>query len=323
MKFNTLLDKLKKKDINNVLFLTIEEHYYLKKILKILNEVCTKEELKIFYGEDSEVEDIINNVESYGLFSESRFAVLINPEKLKNYKKLANILNNAEKLTNKFLLISYNRGASRYKPFNKIKSKNKEYFKKIYERQTYKILKDFFQKNNKNISQRALNYFVEKNEENIDVLLNEADKLLTYIGKKKKVEINDIEELTGNYERINIFDILDSMRKKDEKNFYKNLEYITREMINNEVLGLLKMIYGELKKVLTVKENIYLSNNELGKKLGLHPFLVKKNKYKFCAKNISEVDIAGVLSKFPYAEYKIKLNTDPVIVMNYLFSDYF
>src|SRR6056297_1720099 len=323
MKFNTFLNKLKKKDIKNIFFITIEEHYYLKKILKTLNEACTKEELKVFYGEDSEVDDIINNVESYGLFSESRFAVLINPEKLKNYKKLENILNNADKLTNKFLLISYNRGSSKYKPFNKLKSKNKEYYKKIYERQTYKILKDYFQKNNKNISNRALNYFVEKNEENIDVLLNEAKKLLTYVGEKKKIKISDIEELTGNYERINIFDILNSLRQKDEKNFYKNLEYITGEMINNEVLGLLKMIYGELKKVLTVKENINLSNNDLGKKLGLHPFLVKKNKYKYCAKKISETDIAGVFVKFPYAEHKIKLNTDPVIVMNFLFSDYF
>jgi len=168
-----------------------------------------------------------------------------------------------------------------------------------------------------------LNYFVEKNEENIDVLLNEANKLLTYLGNKEKIEINDIEELTGNYERINIFDILNSLRKKDEKNFYKNIEYITRDMINNEVLGILKMIYGELKKILIVKENISLSNNELGKKLGLHPFLVKKNKYKYCAKNISEKDIAGALSKFPFAEHKLKLNTDPVIVMNYLFTEYF
>ncbi len=324
MKFNQFLDLIKKKNLDTVTLIRGEERYYLRKIIERLKATYDENQVEIIHGEDTDAQTIKEKMETRDMFSSQNVLLLINPAKVKNIEKLSTTLKNKDKLTNILIIFTYQKYfKTGKKPYKFINKKSNYLFKKIYKNKLYYLVKDYIKDNNKKITKEAIDYFIERNEDNVEIIFKELDKLLIFIGEKEKIDIDDIEKLSGNFARINVFDILDSLRHQNKKKFFSTLEYILKDKDTYEVLGLLKLIYTELKKILTVKNNLNKDNNTIANKINLHPYVFKKNNYRGCSKKINYKQIKAVLKELTSADLKIKTGHDPYTVFHRLFLDFF
>lgn len=324
MKFKKFIKNMKDKNLDRVSLIVGEERYYLRKIMDTLNKVYGENEIIIIHGEDVSIKKIKEELETRDMFSSQNVILLINPEKIKNIENLSISIKNKDKLSNNLIIFSYNRYINLKKEPYKFIDKNSIFkFKKIYKNKLHYLVRDYVKEQGNTITKNAIDYFIERNEDNVEIIFKEMDKLLIFVGDKKKIEVNDIEKLSGNYARINVFSILDSMRHRNKSEFFSNLEYILKDKNTYEILGILKLLYTELKKILVVKNNLNLKNKQIASKINLHPYVFKKNNYRKCAKNIDYYHINNVMKKLTEADLSLKTGKDPYIIFHDLFINFF
>ncbi|TYB30250.1 MAG: DNA polymerase III subunit delta [Candidatus Mcinerneyibacterium aminivorans] len=324
MKFNEFLSLIESKKLDKITLILGEEHFYLRNIMEMLNKIYGENRVNIMHGEDVKIEKVKEELETQDMFSDQNIILLIDPEKVKDIDKLSKNFKKRNKLTNNLLLYSYQKYLNvKKKPYKFIDKKSILKFKKIYKNKLHYLIRDYVKEHGKKMKRDAIDYFIERNEDNVEIIFKELDKLLIFVAGKKTIKIEDIEKLSGNFARINVFSILDNLRNQNKTQFYSSLEYILKEKDTYEILGILKLLYTELKKILTVKNNLNLQNNQIANKINLHPYVFKKNNYRACAKNISYSKIKNVIKKLTDADLTLKLGGDPYTVFHNLFLDFF
>lgn len=322
MKFEKFRKIIKNNKLSKITVVSCDEHFYIKKIVETIKNSFKKSNYSLYYGEESTVNMILKDVESFDMFSSSKLVVLINPEKVEEINKIAQLISNKDKLNNRLILLTQSKKFTNSKVSNSISKKNKYHFKKIYEKKTFYMLKNYIKSHNKYVTNKAINYLIERTENNIEILYNEVDKLITFCFEKDKITIEDVKKLSGNYSRTTVFDIQKYFREKDKKNFFKNFKYISNNN-NAEILVVLKLIYNEIKKIITVKNNINKSRNQLSNILGLHTYVLKLNQYKKYSKRISYQQLSSVLKGMYEAEFNLKIGKDSYFVFYKLTENYF
>lgn len=125
-----------------------------------------------------------------------------------------------------------------------------------------------------NIDPATAQYFVECTGTNMSDIVNEARKLIEYAGENGTIKKEDVDALTIKKSESIIFDLTDSLGKKDIKTSMEvlhNLEY-AREPVQM----ILIMLYRHFKKLYIVKLS---KGNSVGANLKLKPnqtFLIRK-----------------------------------------------
>lgn len=157
---------------------------------------------------------------------------------------------------------------------------------------------------NVEIDSSVLRYFIECCGTNMQELINEIRKLIEYAGDGGKIKKEDIDKLSIKKLESIIFDLTDSLGKKDIKKalfVLKNLIY-AKEPLQKILITL----YNHFKKLYFVK--IALKNNkDIIESLNLKPnqtFLV--NKYKTQANYFMESDLREILQSLRDLDYNYK-----------------
>ena len=156
-----------------------------------------------------------------------------------------------------------------------------------------------------NISAQDLNYFIECAGTNMQDLINEIRKLIEYAGENGTITKQDIDELTIKKIESIIFDLTDSLGKKQTKRAIETLRNLI--IAKEPIQKILITLYGHFKKLylakLALKDNI-----DIIKALDLKPnqtFLV--NKYKGQAGYFNENEIRRILKELIDLDYKYKI----------------
>ncbi len=79
----------------------------------------------------------------------------------------------------------------------------------------------------------------------------ELDKLLTYVNYQRAVEIRDVELLTVSVIKQNIFDMVDSIGRRDVK---KSLDSLHAQLIESAPEDLMGMIIRQFRLLIIIKE---------------------------------------------------------------------
>ena len=156
-----------------------------------------------------------------------------------------------------------------------------------------------------NIDAPTLSYFIECCGTDMQDLINEIRKLIEYVGQGGTITKDDIDKLSiKKIERI-IFDLTDSLGKKNTK--------VAIDVLRNLILAkepvqkILITLYGHFKKLYLVK--LALKNNrDIIYALDLKPnqtFLV--NKYKMQAGYFKTSEIRKILKELCDLDYKYKI----------------
>ena len=156
-----------------------------------------------------------------------------------------------------------------------------------------------------NIDIPTLSYFIECCGTDMQDLINEIRKLIEYVGQGGTITKEDIDKLSIKKIESIIFDLTDSLGKKNTK--------VAIEVLRNLILAkepvqkILITLYGHFKKLYLTK--LALKNNkDIIYALDLkpnQPFLV--NKYKTQAGYFKTSEIRRILKELCNLDYKYKI----------------
>ena len=156
-----------------------------------------------------------------------------------------------------------------------------------------------------NIDTPTLSYFIECCGKDMQDLINEIRKLIEYVGQGGTITKDDIDKLSIKKMESIIFDLTDSLGKKNTK--------VAIEVLRNLILAkepvqkILITLYSHFKKLYLVK--LALKNNkDVIYALDLKPnqtFLV--NKYKMQAGYFKTSEVRKILKELCDLDYKYKI----------------
>ena len=155
-----------------------------------------------------------------------------------------------------------------------------------------------------NIDAQTLRYFIECCGTNMQDLINEIRKLIEYAGENGKIERIDIDKLSIKKLESIIFELTDSLGKKDTK---KALEVLKNLIYAKEpIQKILITLYNHFKKLYITKMATN-TNKDLASSLKLKPnqmFLTTK--YKVQSKYFKEKDLRNILQDLCDLDYNFK-----------------
>ena len=136
-------------------------------------------------------------------------------------------------------------------------------------------------------------------------VINEIRKLIEYAGENGKIKKEDIDKLTIKKLESVIFDLTDSLGKKDTKTALTVLQNLIYE--KEPLQKILITLYNHFKKIYLTKIAMK-ENKNVAQSLNLKPnqtFLVKK--YQMQAKYFKENELKIILQSLRDLDYKYKI----------------
>ena len=136
-------------------------------------------------------------------------------------------------------------------------------------------------------------------------IINEIRKLIEYAGENGKIKKEDIDKLTIKKLESVIFDLTDSLGKKDTKTALTVLQNLIYE--KEPLQKILITLYNHFKKIYLTKIAMK-ENKNIAQSLNLKPnqtFLVKK--YQMQAKYFKENELKIILQSLRDLDYKYKI----------------
>jgi len=320
MTIEELENQLNNSKLDSIYLLYGEEQYLLETILKKIKKAFGEIVNGINYIilDESNIEQVISDIETpafgyekklilaknTGLFKKE---VKKNGERLSSLKEKLNeyIIQNIKLIRESSIIVFIEDSASKFKLYNTIEKYGvvcEFAFQKPI--QIIKRLKGICNAYKVNVEESTLHYFIECCGTNMQNLINEIRKLIEYVGENGTIKKEDIDKLSIKKLESIIFEVTDSLGKKDVKNA---LIVINNLIASKEpIQKIFITLYNHFKKLyitkICIKENADLAENLNLKSNQM--FLV--NKYKTQAKIFEEKELRKLLQELIDLDYKYK-----------------
>lgn len=313
--------ELKAGKLNSIYLLYGEELFLLENSLKRIKNIfgeCIKG-INYINIDETNYTELIQDIETPAFGYEKKLIIARNTGLLKkdgkrknvelekSIEKLIEYINkNIDMIKESVVLVFVEENADNKKELYKVIDKNGvvcnfEYQKPI---QLEKRIKAICNGYEVKIDDSTLRYFIECCGTNMQDLINEIRKLIEYAGKGGKILKEDIDELSIKKLESVIFDLTDSLGKKDTA---KALQVLKNLIYAKEPLQkILITLYNHFKKIYFTKLALKYGKDIISS-LDLKPnqtFLV--NKYKQQAGYFTEYELKQILQKLRDLDYEYK-----------------
>ena len=313
--------ELKAGKLNSIYLLYGEELFLLENSLKRIKNIfgeCIKG-INYINIDETNYAELIQDIETPAFGYEKKLIIARNTGLLKkdgkrknvelekSREKLIEYLNkNIDMIKESVVLVFVEENADNKKELYKVIDKNGvvcnfEYQKPI---QLEKRIKAICNGYEVKIDDSTLRYFIECCGTNMQDLINEIRKLIEYAGKGGEILKEDIDELSIKKLESVIFDLTDSLGKKDTA---KALQVLKNLIYAKEPLQkILITLYNHFKKIYFTKLALKYGKDIISS-LDLKPnqtFLV--NKYKQQAGYFTEYELKQILQKLRDLDYEYK-----------------
>ena len=321
MEIDELEKKLKAGKLDSLYLFYGEEKFLiessLKKIKKFFGELING--INYISIDDSNVDNLISDLETPAFGFEKKLIIVKNTNLFKKetkskksdnsaLKEKINVFlkDNIEMINQSVVLIFVEETAEKCKLLSTIEENgvvcNFEYQKA---NQIQARLKAIFNAYEVQIEQFTLMYLIESCGTNMQDLINESRKLIEYAGKGGKVEKADIDNLCIKKVESVIFDLTDSLGKKNTKDAIDVLRNLI--LAKEPVQKIMITLYNHFKKLYLTKLALK-SNKDVASSLDLKPnqvFLV--NKYKMQASYFKTSELKRILKELCDLDYNYKV----------------
>ena len=310
--------------IDSIYLLYGEEVYLLENILKKIKKNFGELVKGINYIEidDTNIEQLIQDIQTPAFGYEKKLIIVKNVELFKREvkKKGANFANirdkicdyitkNIELIKQSVILVFIEQSVDKGKMLGVIEDVNGTICNFEYQKpnQIYIRLKAICKAYNVKIGDNEAKYLVECVGTNMQNIINEARKLIEYAGENGEITNDSINLLVTKKIETIIFDLTDSLGKKDITNAIKTLNNLIYEKEPIQVI--LKTLYNHFKKLYIIKI-AQKYNEDITASLNLKPnqtFLVSK--YKTQSNFFKEDELRKILEELISLDktYKIGL----------------
>lgn len=318
MTIEELEKKLKQGELNNLYLLFGEETFLLNSCLKKIKSNFGELNNGINYIkiDDTNINKLISEIETPAFGYEKKLIIVKNTGIFKKEaKKKASQNEELNQRISKYIeennidnvvLIFIEEEADKTELYKTIEKQgiicNFELLKPI---QIISRLKSICNAYKVNISDEVLRYFIECCGTNMQNLINEIRKLIEYAGENGDISKQDVDKLCIKQLDSIIFDLTDSLGKKNTK---EALDVLNNLIYQKEpIQRILITLYNHFKKIYIVKiaEN---TNKNIAESLNLKPnqmFLTTK--YKNQAGYFKEQELRHILQELIDLDYKYKI----------------
>jgi len=269
---------LKERKFSPVYLFIGEEKALMEEALAELREVRFSDINYVsFFAEDITWNDLLPYLESPPLFG-NQFIVVRHVQNLKeNLPKKLEIL--LKGLTNTCLVFIAN--AEEEKPkkitFQRfIPPDGVVEFGKFRADTLRRWIKEKFKEKGKDIEEEGLYFLSLSFSENLGILLQEMEKVCLFVGEKSLVTIEDLKKALSPQE-VAFYTFLDALIKRDFYLAFSGIDTLWNEGLYPSVI--LEIIVKQIRQLLRIQALLKdgFSSEEIRKKLGLHPFIIKKS----------------------------------------------
>ncbi len=169
-----------------------------------------------------------------------------------------------------------------------------------------------FEKNGSNIDQASAMKLADFCGNDMYRLKNEIDKLASY---KKMISAKDVADMVASDFKSDIFAIIDAIAKKDKK---LSLKILNDHIEHGESeIYLLSMIVYQFRNLIKIKSlaEKNISQDDIAKKSGLHPFVAKKT--LVASRLFSMDELKNIYQKLFDIDLKMKIGeVEPRMALN-------
>ena len=258
MSVEKIISDFKKKSFRPVYWLEGEEDYFIDQVIDyaehhILSESEASFNLSVFYGKDANWADVTNACMRYPMFAERQVVVLKEAQQMRDVEKLEPYVENP--LASTIFVVSYKeKKVDGRTKFAKLLKEKGEFFstKKMYDNQLPNWTNDFVQGKGFSIQPKALHLLVEHIGNDLSRIVNEIDKVLINLGKRKEITEDDIENYVGISKEYNVFEFQSAIIKKDLSKAIQIIQYFEGNPKAGPIQMVLPALYASFSKVYTV-----------------------------------------------------------------------
>lgn len=293
MSLDILKEDLKNNRIRTLYLFYGPEDYLKKHYTDSIEKSLLTEDLKtlnkVVLEGKAEINRILDNCETLPIFSDRKVVIVKNSGLFKPVKKTGDTAKKGkpgsdelsavlQDLPDHVCLVFYEQEIDkRIKAIDAIK-KNGLVVEFAYQKpdELVKWVIKRFKASSIDIDMSTASRLVENCEQGMTEILNEMEKLSSYLGNKQKVTVQDIEKICTKSIKSRVFDLTDAIA---EKNSSKALKLLNDMVVLKEPIPkILFMIARQFRQILQVKllHNEGSNTAEIASKLGLAPFIAGK-----------------------------------------------
>ena len=307
MKYNEIIDSIDNKNYLNLYFLCGEEDYYIDKISNYISNTVLDEEEKSFnqvvlYGKEISYKDIASEAKQYPFGAENRVVIIKEAQHIRNIEGIDEYLKNP--LNSTILVICYKKKIDKRKKFFKNIIKDNQLFEsnKLYENQVSNWISNYCKGNKISITNEACAILVEHLGIDLSKITNELDKLLLNIDTGIEITPFLIEKHIGISKDFNIFELQNSLGKKDILNSNKIAKFLSANSKNHPFVLTINSIFSFFTKVLIFKQIQNFDKMKIASTLKINPYFISQ--YQIASKNYSIKQLSYI---FKYIkEYELR-----------------
>lgn len=272
------------KDIQNhqfkpVYLLSGEETYLTRQFCERLAEaIAGNDSMNVnrFQEKNPDIREIISLADTMPFFAESRLIIIENSGFFKrDSSELADYLSQMPESTH--IIFREDEIDKRNRLFKKVKELG--YFaemKRQTEAELERWILTILKKEQINLTRSTMSYLLETIGTDMNVIRNELDKLIAYLGDKKVLEPADIDKICSRQISGQIFEMIDAMSSKNRKRaFQLYYDLIALKEPPMRILFLITRQYLQLYQIKEMQKQ-GLSGQALTAASGLSSYAIRK-----------------------------------------------
>ena len=308
-------EAVKRETIPPLVLITGEEEFLVAEHLKKIRDQLIDPGLadfnyNLFFGSFLEMEEVLNVVQTFPVFSEKRLVIIREAELIpsKELEKLVPYLNNP--LPSTCLVVVAEKADMRKGFFIRFKEKGKLIScSKLYENQVGPWIRNFLRDSSLEIEEPALLFLKTEMGSDLSKLSVEIEKLRSYIGERKKITFQDCDAITRGHRSFSVFDLVNAVGNKNQPQAMTFLASLLGD--GEQPLVLLAMLVRHFRSLLKLGEckRSGFSRMEVSKSLGIPEFFLSEI-YKH-ATLYSRDELEGAFRLCLEADFQLKGNTRP------------
>jgi DNA polymerase-3 subunit delta len=301
MPHKQVIKDIKQGKISPVYLVGGEEAYFVDEITEaiengILDEGERSFNMDIFYGMESDLNNIVSIAKQYPMMAERRLVLIKEAHKIKDLEVLDQYITNPVPSTTLLIAMKGKNFDSRKNVYNPKKNPNIVLFngKKIPEYKLSPWVIDYCKNNGYQIDALRAQVLIDHLGNDISKLVNELGKL--FINKKKgdSITAEDIETKIGISKEFTVFELQKAIGLRDTKKANQIILYYSENLKTHPFVLLASNLFNYFNRLMLFYYTQDKSDANLSKELGINPFFIKE--IRIAAKNYSAMKVLKNIS---------------------------
>lgn len=300
-----ILKEIKQQQVKPVYAFDGEEPYYIDQLTDAFEQHLLEPHekdfnLSIFYGKDSEWQQIVNECRSYPSFATRRLVILKEAAQLKDFNKLESYFEQPSPSTVLVIAHKYKKIDGRSKIASLVKKKGTYVtFDKIKDYQTSDWIIQYCRAHNIVISTPHADLLSAYLGTDLQKIVNEIEKVRINLKPDEPITADHIEAYIGISKDYNIFQFPSALMERDVEKSFKIVQYFIANPKEHPLVVIIPTVYGNFSKLYQFHYNRQLPKNELAALMKVSPYFLKDYEKAATMYNLSQtIQVIHLLAEY-------------------------